>query len=326
LFALSFWYHVLARYGTDKDVHVRLCLDDDIAPKAALVCITTPGRRRLDGLSTYYSCEHGPIVDPADPQTPAALHRLATNIADERPRWDVVQLPGLDPADPGFAMLKTAFHETGWSVHPYFDSGAWYEETAGLSFTDYVATRPPALRNTWRRKAAKLGRDARSRIAIHDGPAEIEDAIAAYETVYKASWKGGEPFPLFMPELIRATAPTGALRLGILAIDGRPAAAQVWFVWNRRATIFKLAHDQAFDKLSPGTLLTMAMMERVLDADRPDEVNFGRGDDPYKRSWLGRRRERWGLLIANRRTPQGLGVALRQEVGAFLRRRQDISP
>lgn len=320
-FAQPIWYHVLARYGTDKAAHVRLYLDDADVPQAALLCRTNPGSRRLHSLSNFYSCEHGPVIDPANQAAPAALHRIAAAIAGDRPRWDAVQLAGLDPADPGFPLLAAAFREAGWSVHSYFDSGTWYEATAGLSFADYVAARPPALRNTSRRKAAKLKADARVAFDFHAGPAAPEDGIAAYETVYRASWKGSEPYPDFIPELIRAIAPTGALRLGILRIDGTPVAAQLWLMWHGRATIYKLAHDQRFDHLSPGTVLTMAMMERVLKRDRPDEVNFGRGDDPYKRLWLGRRRERWGLLIANRATARGMALALRQTAGELSRRR-----
>lgn len=321
-FAQPIWYHVLTRYGTDEAAHVRLYLDDPDAPHAALLCRTNPGSRRLHSLSNFYSCEHGPVIDPGTPAAPAAFLRIAIAIADERPRWDAVQLAGFDPGDPGFTLLAAAFREAGWSVHSYFDSGTWYETTAGLSFADYVAARPPALRNTWRRKAAKLGADARVAIEFHAGPAAPEDGIAAYETVYRASWKSREPYPDFVPELIRAAAPTGALRLGILRLDGMPIAAQIWLVWQGRATIYKLAHDQRFDPSSPGTVLTMAMMERVLQQDRPVEVNFGRGDDPYKRLWLGHRRERWGLLIANRATARGLALALRQTASEFIRWRQ----
>ncbi|MES2302033.1 MAG: GNAT family N-acetyltransferase, partial [Pseudomonadota bacterium] len=52
------------------------------------------------------------------------------------------------------------------------------------------------------------------------------------------------------------------------------------------AFIHKLAHDERYRKQSPGTLLTGAMFEHVIDRDRVDLVDFGTGDDPYKRDWM----------------------------------------
>ena len=58
--------------------------------------------------------------------------------------------------------------------------------------------------------------------------------------------------------------------------------------------------------LSPGTVLTALMMAGILDGDDAvHEVDFGRGDDPYKRLWAGRRRQRVGLVIADPRRPRG---------------------
>ena len=147
--------------------------------------------------------------------------------------------------------------------------------------------------STWRRKRRSLAATGRRTTAFFSEPAGIDAAIDDYQTVYAASWKTPEAFPHFMPELIRLAAGLGALRMGIYYLDGLPAAAQFWILWRKRAVIYKLAHDSRLDKLSLGTLLTMEMVERVLEQDRPEEINFGRGDDPYKRLWLPQRRQRW---------------------------------
>src|SRR4029077_14042983 len=97
--------------------------------------------------------------------------------------------------------------------------------------------------------------------------AALARAIDSYEAVYRVSWKPAEPYPGFAASFIRAGAETGGLRLGLVHIDDRPAAAQIWIVWQGRATLCKLAHDERFKSRSLGSVLTWRMIEHVLDTD-----------------------------------------------------------
>src|SRR5262249_5106075 len=87
--------------------------------------------------------------------------------------------------------------------------------------------------------------------------------------------------------------------------------AQVWLVEGGRATIYKLAHDQRFERFSPGSLLTAEVMRRIIADGSVREVDFGRGDDPYKQLWLSRPRPRGGILAASGATWRGLGARIR---------------
>jgi hypothetical protein len=240
-----------------------------------------------------------------------------SEIFAERPQWDCLSLAELDPRDASYAILAGGLRRAGLFVESRFDSGTWYEDTTGLSFADYLAARPSELRNTWRRKRRRLDRSNRLTTAFFGYDLGLDQALADYQTIYAASWKPPEYFPEFVPGLIRLAGQLGALRLGIYYIDRIPAAAQFWILWNSRAVICKLAHDKRFDDLSLGTLLTMEMFERVLAEDRPQEISLGRGDDPYKKSWLPKRRERWGITAANPRTWHGLRLGLRQQAAGI---------
>jgi Acetyltransferase (GNAT) domain len=233
-FSLPLWYHVLARYGTESGSRIALYVDS--AARAALVCRTVTKPHQLLSLSNYYSTEHGPIYATGGPPLGQALGEIAREIAGAR--FDAVQLAGLDPSDESFARLIDAFAASGLRPRRYFDSGTWYEPTAGMDFDRYVATRPGAMRNTWRRKNKALAVAHHVDYAFHDDDARLAEGVGDYERIYAESWKSAEPFPEFMPQLIRAAATAGALRLVILKIDGIPAAAQCWLAWRGRATIY----------------------------------------------------------------------------------------
>ena len=128
------------------------------------------------------------------------------------------------------------------------------------------------------------------RFDLVTGGDSLNTAIEVYERVLDASWKEPEPFPSYASGLIRECAAAGALRLGLMYLDNTPVAAQFWIVAGDKATIYKLHYDEAFKKLSVGTILSAYMMRHVIDVDRVDEVDFGRGDENYKRAWLPRER------------------------------------
>lgn len=320
-FALPQWYDLMACYGVETGAEIRVYTDERPGSSTALLLQTAPERPPLAllSLANSYSVEHGPVSTAAS-ALDRAFGAILAEILAERPRWDCFRLLEMDPGEDSYHALARALRRAGLVVECTPGTGTWFEATGGMRFKDYLAQRPSQLINTWRRKRRSLAAERRSTTAFFSEPAGIETAIADYETVYAASWKTSETFPRFMPELIRLAAGLGALRMGIYYVDGLPAAAQFWILWRGRAVIYKLAHDSRFDKLSLGTLLTMDMVERVLEQDRPEEINFGRGDDPYKRLWLPRRRQRWGIMAANPRTVRGLRLGLEREAAKLYHR------
>jgi CelD/BcsL family acetyltransferase involved in cellulose biosynthesis len=67
-------------------------------------------------------------------------------------------------------------------------------------------------------------------------------------------------------------------------------------------------------------VLTALMIRRLIEEDGVRVLDFGRGDDPYKRLWVGSRRQRIGLVLADPLSPLGLAALGRQWAGALLRR------
>jgi hypothetical protein len=244
---------------------------------------------------------------------------LIAGLRARRPRYAVLHFEPLAAEAALSDDLAAALRDAGLLTRRYWRFGNWYDHTRGLSFRDYLADRPAALRNTLRRKSRRLARAGFVRMAVVQDAARLADALAHYEQVYAASWKPAEPYPAFIGRLAAGLADAGALRLALLYLDERPIAAQLWIVWHGTATLYKLAHDRAFDALSPGTVLTMRMLEPLLDDERVAELDLGARDDPYKRLWVTKRRARVGLLGFDPLTLRGAAAALRHLPGGLLR-------
>jgi len=296
------------------------------APRAAdgscmLLYGTRDKPRQLQALANYYTSLWSPaLAGNADVATTAA--QIADQLMQLAPQPSRLQLAPMSAEAPVTAALAQALRERGWYVKQYFCFGNWYMQCEGLAFDDYMAQRESRLVNTWKRKAKKLmgTPGAGTRVEIVTGPERVDEAVAAYETIYAKSWKKPEPYPRFVGDWARICARHGWLRMGLAWVDGVPVAAQFWFTVDRRAYIFKLAYDEAYTSWSAGTVLSAELFRHSLDVDRVVEIDYLTGDDPYKRTWMSTRRERVGLLAANLRSLDGLLLAGR-ETASTLRQR-----
>lgn len=200
--------------------------------------------------------------------------------------------------------LQQVMESSGFFCHRNFRFYNWIYRVQGQSFEDYMTARPARLRNTIARKHRKLEREHGYDIRLFTGNG-LQQAVADYNAVYKASWKGGEYFGGFVGSLVVSLSEPGWLRLAILYIAGEPAAAQIWFVAHGKASIFRLVYDEAWKAYSPGSILTAYLMEHVIDTDKVKEIDFLTGNEHYKQDWMSERRDRWALVCLNRRKPEG---------------------
>lgn len=282
-------------------------------PFALLPLRAGPGRA-MASLSSPYTVLFQPLLAPgADPA--AAGLALGRHLR----AWPVTILEALDPDWPGLGPLLAGLRRAGLVATRFDHFGNWHEDVAGQGWASYLATRPGALRETIRRRGKAAGRDGTVRFDIVRGAEGLDAALAAYEAVYARSWKVPEPYPDFNAALLHRLAEAGALRLGVMWQGDMAIAAQYWTVGDGVATVLKLAHDDAAKALSPGTLLTAHMIRTMMEEGGVTALDFGRGDDPYKRQWAGTRRQRVGVMLATPWRPAGLVALGRHAAGAALR-------
>lgn len=312
------WYDLVAATALPPGASPRFVLCAEDGQPAALFPLLSLAGGALQSLTTPYTTLHQPLAAPG--LDDAALRRAGRALGLFCRAWPTVRIEALDAAWPGLPPLLAGLRDAGLAVQRYDHFGNWHEYVAGVSWESYLAARPGQLRETIRRKTRACERDAQVSVEVVSDAAALRPAIEAYEDVYARSWKEPEPFPRFGPAMMRAAAASGVLRVGVLRHGDRPVAAQYWTVSAGQATVLKLAHDEAFKPLSPGTVLTARLIRHMLERERVSEIDFGRGDDDYKRLWTGQRRQRIGLLLINPRRPGGAVALGRAWLGRIRRR------
>lgn len=284
---------------------------------AVLPTVTQAGAPggEVSALSNFYTAIYAPVLE----EGLAAEDLLPLARALRRSgRAAAYRFSPMDPASREFTLLKRALRLAGLSAHGYLAFGNWYEPVR-QTWADYLKNRSGQVRSTIKRNAKKFAAEG-GQLEIVTGGDALEAGLAAYQAVYAQSWKVPEPYPGFVPGLIRLCARRGWLRLGLAWLGDKPVAAQIWIVANGRADIYKLAYVEAHKALAPGTLLTALLMEQAIDVDKVREIDYLIGDDAYKTAWMSQRRERFGLIAYDPLTPRGLAGLLRQTLGDAWRR------
>jgi len=249
--------------------------------------------RKLHSFTNYYTMEFGPL----------AMHADGSNGTESRTSIDTVDLRFLDPASA--LDVSRRLKRAGFYARPFFMFDNWYLALNGRTFDQYLATRPSRLVSTIKRRRKKLEAQHKVRMTIDVTPERVRDFIMVYER----SWKRPEPYPDFIPTLAATCARLDVLRLGILDVDGSPAAAQFWITTGRKSVIYKLAYDDAYVDFSVGSILSSEMFRYAVDVDRVQEIDYGVGSEPYKRDWMEHKRELHGVIAHNLLTPLGIGNA-----------------
>jgi len=220
--------------------------------------------------------------------------------------FDSLELGPVAEDDKNINRLRDALESYSFSSMRYAQFFNWYHPLQGQTFADYMAVRSSRVRNTIARKQRKLERERGYEIKLYT-KSNVQQAMADFHIVYKASWKNTEQYRDIMEGFISRFSILDWTRLAILYIDNKPVAAQIWFVLHNKASIFKLAYDEAWKRYSPGSILTQYLMETVIDTDKVEEIDFLTGNDRYKQEWMSERRQRWKMVITHKPTPKKRG-------------------
>ncbi len=287
---------------------------DECAILIPLLLCRTPKMRaiKIRSMANFYPTVYSPLTKTGVPDEETAT-LFANYFLTTYPNAVIFEFEPL--RDNGLPQLiAKQYSHSGKSVwRKYHKHANRYEAVLGDNFEEYLKRRPSQLKNTIRRKNKLLHKETDSELTIHSTAQDIVQHYAAFRLIYQESWKEDESYPDFIGEVLQGLAEAGKAVLGILVVDGEPAAAQVWLKIGLGWGVFKLAYRPKYRRYSVGTLLTAGVIEHLLAHRDITEIDFFSGDDSYKTDWVQSEREHSGIEILNKRTFIGklLGVKRR---------------
>jgi Acetyltransferase (GNAT) domain len=270
------------------------------------------------GLSNWYSFSFAPVfrglID--NPHKGRLLTGVARRLRKLKQPISVLTLAPVRGSQEMPELIEKSFRQAGWLARSDATSVSWTADVASQTSDEYWAARPGALRSTVERKQKKSGitTDILTRF-----DADIWDE---YERIYAESWKPEEGDPAMLRELAERASADGRLRLGLAKLGDAIIAAQFWTVDGGTANIHKLAYLNEHREHSPGSILSAAIFRHVIDEDHVHTIDYGTGDDGYKRDWMTDSTPLYTLTLFNPSTLAGLMSAARAWISGLVRARQ----
>lgn len=312
------WFNNFAHTVANKQGTVEiLCLSDSDGSALAVLPLwryeeTFLGVkiRKVCSLENYYTPRFDILCDEDRCDWSQAARTFFNYLRNNGAQWDVIEL---------HRMWKESIqdlHNNGRYSFPYYITRN-FRQNIDSDFSCYLQARPSRLRNTIKRKERKLERNETATLEIVSDQKQLPSAIQDYEYVYASSWKRSEPFPKFIDGLMDLAIAKKWLLVGQLKIDNVAIASQIWLVANGAAYIYKLSYNPKYSEYSPGTLLTAAMFEHVIDKEKVTHIDFLLGNDQFKKDWMNRSSGIYGILFPNPKTLVGLALVIKNSISTF---------
>ena len=225
-----------------------------------------PGRRLLTGVATAwthpYSALGAPLIGTA--RAREALEGLLAWVSANVRGAGALMLPNLSRDGAVTHLLRRSAMANGRQFR-LLDP-----RMRAVARVDGERAAPAAskeMRRQWRR----LGETGDLAFRVVTDPVEIRNGFEQFLALEAAGWKGARGTALiadpgsaaFSRSAVRMMAARGAARLVALTLDGRAIAIGVVLIAGDAAAFWKIAHDPAFAKFSPGVQLSLRLAEHA---------------------------------------------------------------
>jgi CelD/BcsL family acetyltransferase involved in cellulose biosynthesis len=268
----SLWWKY---FGRGRELMATVCRDDGGNLVAILPLYGSRERplRILRFLGHGQGDHLGPICAPADrDQVAQALHDALGSR-----RFDLF-IGDKMPSEPGWnALLRGRMLRRTASPVLRFEGRSWDE---------LLASRSANFREQVRRRERKLAREHKLEYRFCDDPAQLQSYLDVLFRLHLARW--GDRGAWFSPEaeafhreFASLAFQRGWLRLWLLELDGRPAAAWYGLRFGRVELYYQAGRDPEWERGSVGFVL-LAHSIRAAIEDGMDEYWFLEGSESFK--------------------------------------------
>ena len=274
----TWWRH----FGAGRPLRVLACRDAG-GRLVAIVPAFESGRRPMPLLRFIghdLGDRVGPICAPADVSRTAR----AVSAALERGVLGASVLIGDQlPAELRWRGLLGATR-VGRESSPVLDID-------GRDFDGWLASRSRNFREQVRRRERRLA-ESGLRYRLCEEPDAVEQGLDTLLALHAARWGDRDLafLPRFLPfhrDFARLAAERGWLRLWILEVDGRPAAAWEGFRYAGADWYYQAGRDPARERQAVGFVLLAHTVRDAMAAGMRTYC-LGRGDEEYKRRFANR--------------------------------------
>jgi len=232
------WFELLQKcvYPNDPGVRYYFVAERNIPSTILPLRLTTKGKvRTVESLGNYYTSLFTPLM--TKDSDPFAVRYMLASATRDHGGAHVMRFAPMDPESPAYKGLLNELRAIGWIPFKFFCFRNWFL-TVDFDWEGYLKKRSANLRSSIKRRNKDFAAEGGT-LEIVTSSEGLEQAIAAFQEVYSASWKIPEPYPDFVPSLIRRLSAIGMLRLGIARLRERPIAAHLWLIGRDEASVEK---------------------------------------------------------------------------------------
>lgn len=224
-----------------------------------------------------------------------ALPALVTRLRDS---GYVLELSHVDRTSAQMSAAAAEMRVQGWREQCATIERCPYIALQGHTWDSYLGTLGRTHRTNFRRKVKKLNQLYKLRIEEAQTDSERRAALDVLVNLHlKRRREVGGSDALHTPELIafheEATAialQQGWLRLHVLWLDDKPAAAMYGFEYDGVFNFYQSGFDSAYATYSVGLVMTGLTVQGAIERGIRD-FDFLHGEEPYKYLWASAERE-----------------------------------